>query len=44
MKIPKESMPNFNSEYLYYSYKKGDFTRIYLINIEQKVYIVEQIS
>lgn len=43
-KIPKENIPDFNNEYLHYSYKKADFTRIYLIYINQKIYIIEQIT
>lgn len=44
MKVPNETYPNFDEEYLYYYDKESDFTRIYLINIDKKIYIIEQLT
>lgn len=43
MDIPKEFYPSLDKEYVYYTKKKHDASSIYLINIDNKLYIIEQL-
>lgn len=45
LNVPKENIPNFQSNYKYYTTVKHDSSKIYLIFIDdsKKIYVIEEI-
>ena len=43
MQIPREFYPDFKKEYVYYMVKSKDSSALYLLYLDKKLYIVEQI-
>lgn len=43
MQIPREFYPDFKKEYVYYMVKSKDSSELYLLYLDNKLYIVEQL-
>ncbi len=43
MQIPREFYPDFKKEYVYYMVKSKDSSALYLLYLDNKLYIVEQL-
>lgn len=44
LEVPEELYPNFNTEYKYLKKEKEPFSLIYILLLENKLYIIEQLT